>query len=42
MPSIWEFEKDGEYPPAPAGFSCFLIKSLAVIQKNDFVRSQLV
>jgi hypothetical protein len=42
MPSIWEFEKDGEYPPALAGFSCVLIKSLVVIQKNDFVRSQLV
>jgi hypothetical protein len=39
---IWEFEKDGEYLPAFAGCFCVLIKSLAVIQKNDFVRSQFV
>jgi hypothetical protein len=42
MLSVWEFEKDGESPPAPAGFSCVLIKSLAAIQKNDFIRNQPV
>ena len=42
MPSTREFEKDGERQPTPVGFLGVLTKKSEVIQKNDFVRSQLV
>jgi len=38
----WKLGEDGERQPAPAGFLGVLINWSKAIQKNDFVRSQLV